>query len=51
MENMAKYKTIKLSPELHKKIKNYCEIEGYKLNIWIEKQLSVLIEKINKENE
>ena len=45
----SEYKTIKISPELHKKIKNFCDKEDYKLNSWIEKQLSILIEKINKE--
>ena len=46
------FKTVKISPELHKKIKIFCNKEGYKLNMWIEKQLSIIIdEKINKNNE
>ena len=48
------YKTVKLSPELHKRIKTFCKENGYMLNNWIEKQLIKLIneiEKNNKENE
>lgn len=38
-----KYKTIKISPELHKKLKIYCVENSLKLNNWIEE---VLNEKI-----
>lgn len=45
------FKTIKISPELHNKIKNYCNDNDYKLNNWIEKQLKKIIENLNdKEN-
>jgi len=37
------FKTIKISPELHTKIKSFCDIEGLKLNTWIEKQLEKII--------
>ena len=37
------YKTIKISPELHKKLKIYCVENSFKLNNWIEE---VLNEKI-----
>ena len=40
----ANYKTIKISPDIHKRIKTFCDKEGYKLNIWIEKQLKKIIE-------
>ena len=43
------YKTVKISPELHKKIKTFCDKNGLKLNIWIEKKLTEIIEKIIKE--
>lgn len=42
----ADYKTLKISPELHKKIKDYCKKEGLIMNVWIEKQLEkIIIEK------
>jgi len=48
----SQFKTIKISPELHKRIKTFCNKESYKLNEWIEKQLKQVIEKIeNKNNE
>ena len=42
---MDEFKTVKISPELHKELKVYCSQEGLKLNQWIEK---ILKEKINK---
>lgn len=39
------YKSIKISPELHLKIKNFCDKNGYKLNQWIETQLIKIIKK------
>ena len=44
MENL---KNLKISDELHKKIKIYCAIEGIKINEWVEDNL----EKIMKEHE
>ena len=37
------YKTIKISPELHKDLKVYCTENDFKLNNWIEE---ILIQKI-----
>ena len=45
---MEEFKTVKISPELHKELKVYCSQEGLKLNQWIEK---ILKEKINNINE
>lgn len=42
---MSDFKTVKLSPELHKKIKEYCDREGLKLNVWIERQLMKIIDE------
>jgi predicted HicB family RNase H-like nuclease len=39
------YKTIKISPELHKELKIYCAENSLKLNNWIEQ---TLIQKINE---
>ena len=41
------YKTIKISPELHKIIKKYCDEHDYKLNNWIEKRLKKIIDELN----
>lgn len=51
--NKNEYKTIKISPELHKKIKTFCVENDFKLNEWIEKQLTIIINEIkkNKNNE
>ena len=34
-----KYKTIKISEELHGKIKSFCDRENLKMNKWCEEQL------------
>lgn len=47
----SNYKTIKISPQLHEKIKNYCNDEGYKLNVWIEKQLEKIMSENAKKND
>jgi hypothetical protein len=35
-----RYKTIKISDEMHKKIKNFCDGENLKINKWCESALS-----------
>lgn len=40
-----KYKTIKISEELHIKIKKYCDEHGIKLNWWYERMLESCLEK------
>lgn len=40
-------KTLKISEDLHKKVKIYCATNGLKINEWVEKQ----IEKILEEND
>lgn len=40
------YKTIKISPELHKKIKKYCVSEDLKMNNWIEKELKKIVDEL-----
>jgi len=42
----SEYKTLKIKPELHKKLKDYCNNNGLKLNVWIEKQLEKIIKDI-----
>jgi len=44
----SEFKTLKINPELHKKVKKYCDENGLKLNIWIEKQLEKIITTIEK---
>ena len=44
----SEFKTLKINPELHKKLKIYCNKNGLKLNIWIEKQLEKIITNINE---
>ena len=46
----SNFKTIKISPELHLKIKNFCDKNGYKLNQWIEIQLLKIIDNKNEQN-
>lgn len=36
-----KYKTIKISEELHKQLKGFCDMTDKKLNSWCETQLSI----------
>ena len=36
-----KYKTIKISEEMHEKIKKYCDVENLKINKWCETQLDI----------
>jgi predicted HicB family RNase H-like nuclease len=45
---LNEYKTIKISPELHKMIKKYCVNNDLKMNNWIEKQLKKIIETTNE---
>ncbi len=45
---MKKFKTIKISPELHTELKVYCSENQLKLNKWIEKQLKEKINQIKK---
>ena len=44
----ANYKTLKISPELHKELKIYCVTNGIKLNVWIEEQLKNIIKETNE---
>ena len=44
----SEFKTLKINPELHKKLKKYCNDKGFKLNIWIEKQLEKIIIEYEK---
>lgn len=44
---LEKYKTIKISPELHQLLKIYCVKNNLKLNVWIEEQLKKIYENIN----
>lgn len=44
----SEFKTLKIKPELHEKLKSYCNDNGLKLNIWVEKQLEKIIELINE---
>ena len=39
-------KTLKISDELHTIIKSFCKEEGFKLNIWVEKQLKEKIKEL-----
>ena len=45
---MTNYKTIKISEDLHKRIKAFCDQEGLKLNqsceLWLEAQILYAIE-------
>lgn len=43
-----KFKTIKISPELHLLLKMYCVKNGIKLNFWIEENLKKIYEKLEK---
>lgn len=42
------FKTVKISPKLHKRLKMYCVGEGLKLNEWIERQLQEKIDQLEK---
>jgi len=44
----SEFKTLKIKPELHKKLKLYCNDNGLKLNIWVEKQLEKIINLIDE---
>jgi len=43
------YKNLKISPELHKKIKIYCVTKGIKLNEWVEESLQEKMNQIKNE--
>jgi len=44
----SEFKTLKIKPELHEKLKLYCNNNGLKLNIWVEKQLEKIINLIDE---
>lgn len=46
---LNEYKTIKISPNLHQKIKNHCIKNGYVMNRWLEKELEKIINEYNEE--
>jgi predicted HicB family RNase H-like nuclease len=46
---LNQYKTIKISPELHKIIKKYCVNNELRMNNWIEEQLKKIIVNLNDE--
>lgn len=46
---LNEFKTIKISPDLHNKIKTYCIKNGFILNRWIEKELEKIIHIKNEE--
>jgi len=46
--NRSEFKTLKINPEIHKKLKIYCEKNGLKLNIWAERELLKIISRINE---
>ena len=43
----SEFKTLKINPKLHEKLKNYCNDNGLKLNAWVEK----ILEKTIKDRE
>jgi len=43
--NKSSFKTVKISPELHKLIKVYCVSNNLKMNEWIEFNLKKIINK------
>jgi predicted HicB family RNase H-like nuclease len=45
---LNEYKTVKISPELHKELKIYCDSNNYKLNGWIEGELKKVINEVNE---
>jgi len=51
MTTRSKFKTLKIDPILHDRLKNYCVDRGLKLNIWVEKQLEKIIIEYEKINE
>jgi len=46
--NTNEFKTIKISPELHNKLKKYCKDNDFKLNSWIQKQLEKIINSLDE---
>jgi len=47
---MNKFKTIKISPELHNIIKKYCNDNNYKMNGWIENKLKKIMISLDEKN-
>lgn len=47
---MKENKNLKISSELHKKIKIICAMNGVKINEWIEKQLEKIINEYEQKN-
>ena len=43
----SKFKTVKINPNIHKRIKEYCNDNGFKLNMWIDNQLETCLESTN----
>lgn len=44
---MEELKSLKISKELHTKLKVYCSKEGLKLNTWVEKNLEKIISELD----
>jgi len=44
---MKNFKTVKISPELHRLLKLYCVKNSFKLNTWIEEELKKIYDEKN----
>jgi len=43
-------KTLKISEELHKKIKVFCATNGLKMNDWVEKELEKILKDYDSDS-
>ena len=47
-KKIKQVKVVHIDSELHERIREYCDIHGYKMNKWLEIQLTRLLNELDK---
>lgn len=47
-KKVKKVKVVHIDSDLHERLREYCDINGYKINKWLEIQLTRLLNELDK---
>ena len=45
-----KVKVVHIDSELHERMREYCDVNGYKINKWLEIQLTRILNELDKKH-